>query len=130
MAAAMRRRNGRQGGFLLAEALVTIGVLGMLLTTFWMSISLCSKLNRYLLARQQCIAAAQAQLDAVAATGEVLGEEKMEKLWPNVRVTIEKEAGTGQWEGLMRFRAIAETVRGKSQCVTLVRYVRAEAESR
>ena len=56
--------------------------------------------NRRLLARQNCIAAAEAQLDSLAATGRPLPKGQAAELWPAVTFTIQREAGEGRWKGM------------------------------
>ena len=62
--------------------------------------SATGRLNRLLLARQQCTAAAQAQLDCLEATGEQLSTEDIARLWPGLEVRTETSAGQGDWKGL------------------------------
>ena len=117
----MRRRNN---GWLTTEVIVTIGVLSLIFFGFMKTMSATGRLNRLLLARQQCTAAAQAQLDCIEATGEKLGPEDIARLWPGLEVAVEELVGKGDWKGL---RLIKVTATNKSLHkkveVQLCRYV-------
>lgn len=86
--------------------------------------SACGKANRLHLLKQQCILAAEAQLDSIAATGRTIDEKDVTRCWPGVNVRIEKAPGTGQWAGLRRFTVTARaTTEGRSVQVQLCRYL-------
>ena len=70
-----------------------------------------AKFNRYQLVRQQCIAAAQAELDSIASTGKPISDEDFERLWPKLGVSITKSPGAGQWQGT---EFVEVTTNGKS----------------
>jgi type II secretory pathway pseudopilin PulG len=104
-------KNRKYGGFLLAEMIVAFTVLGMLIAGLALSLHAFAKFNHYQLLRQQCIAATQAQLDSIAATGKLIPDEDFSRLWPRLSVSMEKTPGAGQWQGTK----LAEvTVSGKS----------------
>ena len=107
----MSRKKRRYGGFLLVEMTVGLTVLAMLLAGVAFSMNGMAKFNRYQLVRQQCIAAAQAELDSLTATGKPISDEDFQRLWPELRVSIEETAGTGQWQGM---ELIEVTASGKS----------------
>ena len=46
------------------------------------------------------LAAAQAQLDNLTATGQSISEEDFKQLWPKINMTTKQSDGTGQWEGM------------------------------
>jgi len=96
----MSRKKRRSGGFLLAEITVGLTVLAMLLAGVAFSMNGMAKFNRYQLVRQQCIAAAQAQLDSLTATGKPIPDEDVRRIWPQISVSIEKSDGDDQWQGL------------------------------
>ena len=98
-------------GFLLTEIIVAMGLLGLLLAGLALSLHGMAKFNRYQLIRQRCIAAAQAQLDSITTTGEPIGEEDVERLWPGLRLSVKRSPGAGQWQGLERLEVTAS---GKS----------------
>ena len=118
----------RFGGFIFAEIMVSLTVLAMLLAGVAFSLNGLAKFNRYQLIRQQCIAAAQAQLDSLTAMGRPIPDEDFKRLWPELRVSIEKTAGTGQWQNmeLVEVTASGKSFRKQVQ-IRLSRYVRMDA---
>jgi type II secretory pathway pseudopilin PulG len=92
--------NVKHKGFLLTEIIVSIAVLGILILAFTLSLNGFARFNRVQLVRQQCTAAAQAQLDSIAATGKPIPDEDLKRLWPKLSVSIKQSNGTGQWQGL------------------------------
>ena len=107
----MSHKKRRSGGFLLAEIIVGLTVLAMLLAGVAFSMNGMAKFNRYQLVRQQCIAAAQAQLDSLTATGMPIKDEDFSRIWPQLSVSIEKSAGQGQWQAA---QLVEVTASGKS----------------
>jgi len=107
------KRKIKNNGSLMTETMVAIAVLGVILVCMAMGLRTFGNFNRYQFARQQCIAAAQAQLDSIAATGEAISQDDNERLWPKITIKIEKSDGIGQWEGLklVRVRASAKGFR-------------------
>ena len=96
----MSAKHIKRKGYLLVEIIVSIAVLGILILAFTMSLNGFARFNRVQLVRQQCTAAAQAQLDSIAATGKTIPDEDFQRLWPKLNVSIKQSDGTGQWEGL------------------------------
>ena len=90
----------KKRGVILAELIVSFSVLALLLVGLSISLYAIAKFNLFQLVRQQCIAAGQAQLDSINATGQPIPEEQFEQLWPKIDVTIEQTDGIDQWEGL------------------------------
>jgi type II secretory pathway pseudopilin PulG len=93
-------KNKKYHGFMLMEIIVAIALLAVLITAFALSLSGFARFNRFQLVRQQCVSAAQAELDSIAATGRPITDEDMKRLWPKLDVAIEQSDGTGQWQGL------------------------------
>ena len=122
-------KDSPSGGWLLAETLVALGLVGMLLTGLSLAQIGFKKFNAYQLVRQQCLAAAQAELDSFTATGKAIAQEDFERLWPGLDVRIRQTAGKGDWAGL---ELVTVTVRGSSRRkeieVVLSRYVAAGQE--
>jgi len=116
-------RTKKRAGFLASELTVALSVLAVLLICFAMSLHGFAKFNRYQLIRQRCIAAAQAQLDSITATGKPIVQDDLKRLWPTLNVSIERSAATGQWQGmeLIEVTAKGESFRNKVQ-VKLSRY--------
>jgi|GEM_PF-299912 len=107
----MSGRNSRQRGFLLTELIVTLTVLGILMTVFALSLHAFAAFNSCQLVRQRCIAAAQAELDSITAIGKPVGGEDFERLWPGLAVSIDQSPGAGQWQGM---KLVNVTTTGKS----------------
>jgi prepilin-type N-terminal cleavage/methylation domain-containing protein len=125
----MLRTKIKCDGFTIAEIVVALVVLGMVVSGLALSLRTFGKLNRWQWMRQRCIAAAQAQLDSIAVTGEAIRDEDLKRLWPNLTVSIKESAGAGQWEGmtLVRVTASGRTF-GKEVKVQLCRYFLDERE--
>jgi len=107
----MNCKYERYRGVWLAEMIVALSVLGILLVLFALSLDAYARFNRYQLVRQQCISAAQAQLDSFTAVGKGIPTEEFNRLWPNLDVSVDRSAGTGQWE---QMEMIEVTTSGKS----------------
>jgi type II secretory pathway pseudopilin PulG len=122
--------NNKYQGFLLTETIVALSLLGLLLAGLALSLHGMAKFNRYQLIRQRCIAAAQAQLDSIAATGELISDEDVQRLWPGLSVSVRRSPGAGQWQGLERLEV---TAGGKSfrkdVTIRLSRYIQADPSS-
>ena len=119
----------KYAGFTMAEVVIALVVLGMVVSGLALSLRTFAKLNRCQWMRQHCIAAAQAQLDSIAVTGEAIRDEDFRQLWPNLSFSIEESAGAGQWEGmkLVQVTANGRTL-GKEVKVQLCRYFLDERE--
>ena len=104
-------KNKKCSGFLFADLVVGLSVLGILLACMALSLHGFTKFNHYQLLRQNCIAAAQAELDSIATTGRPMSDEALKRLWPKVSVSIQQSAGTAQWE---RMKLVKVTASGKS----------------
>ncbi len=87
-------------GVFLAELIVSATVLGTILICFTLFLHGTAKFNRFQLLRQQCIAAAQAQLDSLTITGQSISDEDFKRLWPKINIDTKQSDGTGQWEGM------------------------------
>lgn len=107
----MSNRNKRHEGFLLTEITVAIAILGVLVAALALSLHAFARFNRYQLVRQRCIAAAQAELESMAATGEPVPDEAFARLWPKLSVSIKKSPGAGQW---LSMQLVEVTAVGKS----------------
>ena len=116
-------------GFLMTELVTSLALIGILLACLAFSLDAFRKLNGYQLTKQQCIAAAQAQLDSIAVTGTKISDEDFKRLWPKLTVSIEKSDGTGQWN-LLKLVKVKTKARSYRRDVTieLARYIPAEGE--
>jgi len=103
---------------------VSFALLGMMLAGLAAFQRACGKANRLHLLKQQCILAAEAQLESIAVTGRAIDDKDLARCWPGVDVRIEKAPGAGQWAGLSRLtvtaRAAAES---RNVEVRLCRYL-------
>jgi len=125
----MSGKKKKNRGFSITEIVVALAVLGMVLAGLALSLHVFAKLNRYQWMRQHCIAAAQAELDSIAVTGEAIRDEDFMRLWPNLNVSIKESAGAGQWEGMKLVEVKAGGMSfNKEVKVQLCRYVLAEPE--
>jgi len=122
----MMRKNK---GFVFVELMVTITVLGFILSAFTASLIAFIRFNHYQLTRQQCTSAAQAQIESVALSGSKLNNNLMKRLWPKVSTTIEKNPGTKQWQSLMlvKVRANAKSF-NRDVIIEVSRYVQSKGE--
>ena len=116
-------------GLLLVEVIVAISVLGILVIAFALSLNGFARFNRFQLVRQQCTAAAQAQLDSLAKTGKPVPDDVFKRLWPKLNVSIKQTEGAGQWQGLKLVEAEASGMSfNRPVKVQLARYVAAEIQ--
>ncbi len=113
----------------MVEAVIAIAVLGIIMVGFAMSQSTFRTFNTLQLARQRCIAAAQGQLDSIAATGGPIPQEKFKQLWGDVRATVEQTPGRGEWAGLMLVKVTAVSkAKGRETKVELARYLKSKGK--
>jgi type II secretory pathway pseudopilin PulG len=108
---------------------MSIFILGILILAFTFPLNGFTRFNRVQLVRQQCTAAAQAQLDSIATTGKPIPDEDFKQLWPKLSVSIKQSDGTGQWQGL-NLLEVEATGMGFSQPVKvrLSRYIAAKSQ--
>jgi len=120
----MTRKKRRYSGFLFAEIAVGLTVMAMLLAGVAFSLNGTAKFNHYQLVRQKCIAAAQAELDSLTATGKPIEDEDFKRIWPQLSVSIEKSAGQGQWQStqLVKVTTSGKYLR-KQVTIELSRYI-------
>jgi type II secretory pathway pseudopilin PulG len=111
----MFRETEKTGGWILLETIVSLAILGMLIAGMTVAQEAAARMNACHLARQRCLAAAQAQLDSLAATGDGLAQEDLQRLWPGVSVNVQTQPGKGDWSGLTRVEVAASTAIGKGR---------------
>jgi len=123
----VKYKNNKYRGYLFADLMAALAVLGFLLAGFAISLDGFRRFNHYQLVRQHCIAAAQAELDGIAITGKPISGEDFKQLWPKLSVSIEKSDGAGQWKGLklVKVRTKAKSF-NKNVEVELSRYILVE----
>jgi len=116
--------NKKYKGYLLTEVIVAASVLGIILIALALSMYGFAKFNRYQLVKQQCTAAAQAQLESITTTGKPIPDDDFKRLWPRLDVNIKSSAGTDQWQGLSLVEVTANGMSySKEVKVKLSRYV-------
>ncbi len=111
--------KSRQNGFVTAELLVTIILLGLIVAGLALSMHGFSGFNQYQWARQCCTAAALAELDSITA-GAPIEPQELERLWPHVTVSVNRSPAEPPWDGLEMVQVTAAT---RKAHVRLVRYV-------
>jgi type II secretory pathway pseudopilin PulG len=115
---------GRQKGFLMAELMVAMGLLGLIVAGMAVSLGGFTAFNRYLWTRQRCTAAAQAQLDSLVATGKPIAPQDLKRLWSGVEVSVDTKPGAPPWNGLRLIEVTATApVGGRQVTIHLARYV-------
>jgi hypothetical protein len=119
----LKSDRAKSGGWMILEALLTISLLLLLIGAMALSQRAGLKANTVQLTRQQCIAAAQSQLDSLSARGLAMSSDEITRLWPTVRTNVAISAGQGQWAGLQlaTVRATGQAG-GKDFTIELSRY--------
>ncbi len=108
----------------MAEIIASLSIMGLLLVGLALSLHGFRKFNHYQMVRQRCIAAAQAELESITATGRPIRSEDFKRLWPKLDVSIKTKAGDGQWEGMKLAEVTASGKSlGKEVKVQLSRYI-------
>jgi len=114
----------------LTEIIIALSILGLLLGGLGVSLAGFARFNRYQLTRQQCIAAAQAQIESIAATGQPIPDQDFARLWPGLTVSIQETPGADQWQGLTLVKvAASDKSRRRNVEIQLARYIRRENAS-
>lgn len=114
----------KSDGFLLTEFLVTIGALVAIFICVATLLSHIRQYAKYSLVRQNCIQAANAQLDSLATTGQKISDEKIKNLWDDIKTNIQITPGSGQWQRLKLAEAQATGKIGKrTVSIELARYI-------
>jgi hypothetical protein len=114
----------KTGGFLFAELVVSLSMLGLIIAGLAMSMHSFARFNHNMLLRQRCVSAATAQIESIATVGSVVSDEDIERLWPGIKVTVSKADGTGQWMGLKLLEVIAVSSNEREEVrIKLCRYI-------
>jgi len=108
-------------GFLTAEMLTATVLLGLIIAGLAVSTSGLSKFNQYQWARQRCTAAALAQLESVTAGGILIEPQELNRLWPEVNVSVARTPADTPWDGL---ELVQVTAASRQVTVRLARYLR------
>ena len=121
------KRCKRNSGWIMIEIITGLAVLGVIMVCLSLSAWTFRKLNAVQLRKQQCLSAAQAQLDSIAMTGERIGQDDLNRLWNGIEITVEEQEGRNVWEGLRLVKVTAETTAHQRQVkVELRRYIASE----
>ena len=119
-----KKRRKTRSGWMLIDVSITISLLLILLICLSLTITASRGYNRYNLTRRQCLSAAQAQMDSLAARGHLLGGEDMARLFDGVEVSVERKAGDGDWQGMEMVQVFAVKKSGKQNVrIGLQRYM-------
>ena len=106
------------------EMMVALAILGILTVGLAQTQYQIQRFNAAQLARKRCIAAAQAQLDSIAATGQAITDAEVERLWPGIKAVVQQSPGQGEWSGLKLVEVTASgSAKGPEVKVELARYV-------
>ena len=113
-----------RGGAILIEMTAALAILGIVMFALTRTQAQIQQLNAIQLAKMRCIAAGQAQLDSIAATGEPIAADEVARLWPEVSLEVSESAGEGEWTGLklIKVRAVGKA-NGLEVKVELARYI-------
>ena len=123
-----KRKQKRNNGWIMAEVLVSIGVLGVLFFVYSKTFSATGKVNKMFMSRQRCLAAATA-LDGLAITGQLADIDTFKRLWPGLEFSIEETDGRDQWNGLKLITSTAsDKSSGRDVKVQVCRYAQKRQE--
>lgn len=103
----MISKGRKNDGWMMTELIVAMTLLGMLLVALASALDDFRRLNHYHLTKQRCASASQATLDSIAASGVLLAEGDLERLWPGMNIAIEQQQGSGQWEEMVLLEVTA-----------------------
>jgi len=119
------KKNIKQQGTVLIEVMVSLFLVIALTAALMTSLRFFGLTNRRQLTRQQCIAAAQAQMDAITFRNSPLSEQEIKQLWPAVTVTVDKTPGLDVWQELDLYTVNAKAVvHGRDISIQAKRYIR------
>lgn len=117
-------RAARRGGWFAVEAAVALTLVVMLMLAVTAVQNSAAQANHQQMVARRCVAAAQAALDSIAATGRALSEDDLKRLWPKIRVRVSRSPGRGEWAGLTLLAAVAAgESHGRQVEVDLRRYI-------
>lgn len=96
----MYYRYSKNKGYLIMDALVSIGVLIIVFGVFTRLVTVSHWTESRFYAQQKCTAAALAQLDSITNNKVLIPDDKIEQLWEGVRVDVSVSRGQGDFSGL------------------------------
>ena len=113
-----------QRGWMTLELVVALVVLVAMISALGSLMYSSGMYNQLLLARRQCYAAGQAQLDCITKTGGPVPPDEFARLWPGVECVVRRVPGAGEWSALELVEVSVRTrVRNKTVEVLCNRYV-------
>lgn len=113
----------------MVEVIVAITLLGLILAGLGVLAAGFARFNGSQWGRQQCLAAAQAQLDSLTARDQPLNPEDIARLWPDVTLTSSRTPGQGRWKGLELVEVVAAMDAHPRQInVRLAQYMRIRSQ--
>jgi hypothetical protein len=120
-------KHEKRTGSLSIEMMVAVGVMAVLIGVLAGVGGTLKKINDQRWLRYTMLAAGQAQMDAIAVTGNPIDKETFTRLWPNVTCKVEVTEAGGQWQGLKKVQLnLSAKSRQKTIETSLVRYVPSE----
>lgn len=125
----MTSQHKKHNGLIFVETCTALALLSVLLTAFAITLNSYKQFNHRQLVSQRCIAACQAQIDSIAATGRPIPDDELTRLWPKLRITFELTQGQGDWAGLRLIRVTSSAKSHRKEVeVTLGRYISSTQE--
>ena len=116
-------RSGYKRGFSMIELMMALAILGILMVAMAVTLFGVRRFHQVLWFRQQCTAAAQAQIDSLTATGLAIEPNRIATLWPGMKVETQVRPGQGPWQGLDLIEATASVPTGRRiVTIRLARY--------
>lgn len=113
-----------RNGWILVDLTVAMFVTTMLLICLSLTMTATRGYNRLNLTRGQCLSAAQAQMDSLAARGRLIGAGDMGRLFEDIKISVDRTAGQGDWKGLELVTISASKQSGKQNVnIKLTRYM-------
>ena len=130
----INNKTRRRGGWIFVEMVIALVVLGILIGGLAVTQYSIRQFNAIQLLRQRCIAAGQAQLESLAATGATIPAAEIGRLWPGVDVRVEQSPGEGpatarsavtsDWAGLTLAKVtVVGKWRDREVKIQLARYI-------
>ena len=118
------RRRIKRNGWVLVDVTVTIFIMVMLFTCLSLTMTAMKGYNRLNLTRVQCLSAAQAQMDSLAARGQLIGDTDMARLFEGIQISVKRTPGQTDWKGLELVSISASKQAGRQNVnIKLARYM-------
>ena len=102
------KRNSQHGAFLLFEVLMATLLAAGIIAVFALALVQFAGGNDLILTKQRAVMAADGAMNNIRAGHEPTAEE-FSASHPNMSLQVQRQAGTGPWEGLTRVTVRVET---------------------